>query len=308
MFISTGLVTVISVPCIYGKLDNEPSTARFLAKNEQQMAVERLRANQDGSDEHKIQWAQILDTLTDSKTYLFLALSIGINLGAQVTTTFGPLIMNGLGYDSQTAILFNIPFGALQYIVVLGIAFIATRFRWQSLTLGMSLFPVIIGLVILFIVPHTPNNQAFLLLGYHLLSFILSFNGLTIFWILANTAGQTKKATMMSLYNAAAAVGNIIGPILFRDSDAPKYEFGLKATLGVYIVVFWLVIILVANLVVLNRMQETKRISRGKPSKLHDHSMDRSYTEVGVVDGYVVGNFAFADLTDRQNDEFVYVY
>lgn len=267
-----------------------------------------MRANQAGTDSNVIHWRQALEALIDIKTYLFLGLSLGISLGAKVPATFGPLILNGLGYDQHTALLLNMPFGALQYILGLFMASVAVKFRWQSLTLGMSLFPAIIGLVILFIVPHDAANNAFLLVGYHLLAFILSFNSLTIFWILANTAGQTKKAAIMSLYNAAASVGNIIGPILFRDNYAPRYDFGLKVTLGAFIVVFWLVIILVANLVVLNRMQETQRIARGKPAKLHDHSMDVQYTEMGAVDGYIVGNFAFADLTDRQNDEFIYVY
>ncbi|KAJ4391707.1 hypothetical protein N0V93_005327 [Gnomoniopsis smithogilvyi] len=308
MFLSTGLLTVVSVPLIYWKLGNEPGTARFLTEDEQQMAIERLRANQAGTDSTRIQWDQVLEAFSDFKTYLFFALSLGNSLGAQVTLTFGPLVFNGLGYGQHTALLFNIPFGALQYMIVLLVANIAVRFRWQSLTLGMSLFPAIIGLVVLFVVPHKADNKAFLLVGYHLLAFLLSFDSLTIFWILANTAGQTKKVTMMSLYTAAASVGDIVGPILFRDDDAPKYDFGLKATLGVYIVVFWLVIILVANLVVLNRMQETQRVARGKPANLHDHSMDRQYTEMCLVDGYVVGNFAFADLTDRQNDEFIYVH
>lgn len=308
MFLLTGLLTVISVPFILWKLDNEPSTARFLAKNEQQMAIERLRANQAGTDSNGIQWSQVFETLVDFKTYLFLALSLGASLGAQVTSTFGPLVLNELGYDQATTLLLNIPFGALQYIFCLIVASTAVKFRWQSLTLGMSLFPAIIGLVILFVIPHKPDNKAIMLVGYHLLAFFLSFNSLTIFWILANTAGQTKKAAMMSLYNAAASAGNIIGSILFKDTDAPKYDFGMKVTLGVYICIFWLVIILVANLVVLNRMQETQRVARGKPARLHNHSMDKHYTEMSVADGYIVGRFAFADLTDRQNDEFIYVY
>lgn len=307
VFLLTGLVTVVSVPAVYWKFDNEPSTARFLAKNEQQMAMERLRANQAGTDSREFRWSQIREALVDLKTYLFFALSLGNNLGAQVASAFGPLVLSDLGYDPQTTLLLNIPFGALQYMVVILVSSTAVKFRWQSLTLGMSLLPVIIGLIILFIVPRTPSNKAVILVGYHLLTFIFGFSSLTIAWILSNTAGQTKKATMMSLYNAAASVGNILGPIFFKDDDAPKYEFGLKVTLGVYIVIFWLVIIQVANLVVLNRMQEKKRIERGKPPKLHDHSMDRRYTTMGALEGYIVGRFAFADLTDRQNDEFVYV-
>lgn len=308
MFLLSGLVTIASVPCIYWKLDNDPGTARFLTENEQQMAIERLRANQAGADCREIRWNQLHEVLVDPKTYLSFALSLGSSLSAQVTVTFGPLVLKDLGYDPHTTSLLNMPFGALQYMAVLLIAWTAVKFRWHALTLCMSLFPVIIGLVIIFVVPRTPNNIAVLLVGYHLLAFIYGFNSLMIAWILANTAGQTKKATMMSLYTAATSAGNIIGPLLFKDEDAPKFLFGLKATLGIYIVLLWLVIIQVANLVVLNRMQETTRVARGKPSKMHDYSMNRQYKEMRAVDGYIVGKFAFADLTDKENDEFIYVY
>lgn len=67
----------------------------------------------------------------------------------------------------------------------------------------------------------------------------------------------------------------------------------------------------VVALVLLNRMQEKRRTSHGKPTKIRDTSMEGPYIFPGALDpenSYVVGNFAFADLTDRENDEFIYVY
>lgn len=305
------------MPFVYWKLDNDPSTARFLTKAERAMAVERLRANQagtlddnddDNAASRKVRWSQVREVFVDAKSYLYVLMSFGNNLGAQVTNTFGPLILDGLGFDKYTTSLLNIPFGALQYLVILAVAYAAVKFRYKSLTLGTILLPIIVGLVILFTVARTAGHTGVLLVGYYLLSFLFGCNTLIVAWILANTAGQTKKSAMMSLYNAASSAGNIVGPQLFQSKDAPRYEPGLKATLGLYIAFFWAVIIQVANLVIMNKMQERSRVAHGKPAKIHDHSMEERYTEMSADNDLHVGDFAFADLTDRQNDEFVYVY
>lgn len=272
------------------------------------MAIERLRANQSGADSREIRWNQVWEVFLDAKSYLYVIMSFGNNLGAQVVNTFGPLILDGLGFDKYTTSLLNIPFGAMQYIVIMAVAYAAVKFRWKSLTLGTIVVPIIIGLVILFVMPRTVNHTGILLLGYYLLSFIFGCNTIIVAWILANTAGQTKKSAMMSLYNAASSAGNIVGPQLFQSADAPKYVPGLRATLGVYIAIFWAVIIQVANLVMMNKLQQKRRVAHGKPAKIHDYSMDERYTEMNAGSGAQVGDFAFADLTDKQNDEFVYVY
>lgn len=308
IFLFTGLVTVCSVPFVYWKLDNDPSTARFLNETERAMAVERLRANQSGADSREVRWSQVLEVFTDAKSYLFVVMSFGNNVGAQVVNTFGPLILDGLGYDKFKTSLLNIPFGAMQYIVILIVAYAAVKFRWKSLTLGSIVLPIIVGLVILFVMQRKASNTGVLLFGYYLLSFLFGCNTLIVSWILANTAGQTKKSAMMSLYNAASSAGNIVGPMLFQSKDAPKYEPGLKATLSVYIAIFWAVIVQVVNLVLMNKMQEKRRVAHGKSAKIHDHSMDERYTDMNADNDGHVGDFAFADLTDKQNDEFVYVY
>jgi hypothetical protein len=301
-------MTILAFPVLYWKLENDVQTASFLTAGEQAMAIERLRANQASSDSREARWSQVKDTVKDVKTYLFFIMSFLNSLGSQVPSTFGPLVLGRLGYDSHTTLLMNIPFGALQYIVVLGLSWLAMKFRWKSLTLGSSLVPVITGLVILFVLPRDSTNTAVLLIGYHLFSFLFGCNSLIMSWIMANTAGQTKKSITLSLYSAASSIGSSIGPLLFKSSDAPQYDTALKITLGVYIAMFWAVIIQVVNLVLLNRGQEKKRVTREKPARLHDHSIEEKYVDIAENNVHYLGNFAFADLTDRQNDEFVYVY
>ena len=308
IFLFTGILTIATVPFVYWKLDNDIASARFLTERERAQARERLRANQSGAGSQDLVWSHVVEAFVDIKTYLFIGMSLANNLGAQVTNTFGPLILSGLGFDKYKTSLLNMPFGALQYAVILAVAFAALKLRWKSATLIAILLPILAGLVMLYVIPRDPSRTSALLVGYYLLAFIFGCNTLIVAWILANTAGQTKKSVVMSLYNAAASAGNIIGPLLFSSDDAPAYLPGLRKTLGVFAMFLGLVFLQVANLVFLNRLQSRRRVANGKPAWIHDHSMEEDYVDISEDNAAAIGSMAFADLTDRENDEFVYVY
>ena len=55
----------------------------------------------------------------------------------------------------------------------------------------------------------------------------------------------------------------------------------------------------------LNKLKEKQRIASGKPAKIQNSSMRSRYEADTQVDneGRLLGEQAFSDLTDRQNDE-----
>ena len=50
----------------------------------------------------------------------------------------------------------------------------------------------------------------------------------------SNIAGGTKKACATGAVFIGYNVGNIIGPYLFTESDAPSYHKGFKACMGIF--------------------------------------------------------------------------
>lgn len=88
-------MTIISAPVVYWKLDNDILSARFLSDDEKPKAVERLRANQTGTGSRVFKWSHIKELALEPKTYLWISLSLLLNVGASVTNTFGPLIIGG---------------------------------------------------------------------------------------------------------------------------------------------------------------------------------------------------------------------
>ncbi|KAI0517779.1 major facilitator superfamily domain-containing protein [Xylaria bambusicola] len=319
IFLFVGLVTIVTAPVVYWKLDNDILSARFLSEEDKPKAIERLRANQNGIGTREFKWKQILEMFLEPKTYLWVALSLFINAGASVTNTFGPLIINGLNFDKYKSSLLNIPFGFVQWVIILIASWFAQRFRIKYAIVLVFILPVIAGLAVLYAIPRTADNTAPLLVGYYLLAFLFGTIPVVVAWVVANTAGMTKRSVIMSVYNGAASIGNIIGPIVFNSKDAPNYFPGLRVVLGFFVATAACAILQAFNLAFLNKLQERRRVANGKPAKIVDTSMSNTYKEIRAGDSSGVqsaeegtadqriGQHAFEDLTDRQNDEFVYV-
>ncbi|KAJ6125662.1 Major facilitator superfamily domain general substrate transporter [Penicillium samsonianum] len=314
IFLVVGLITVASAPIVYWRLDNDISTARFLSDNEKSQGIERLRANQTGTGNTEFKFSHVLEVCLEPKTYLWIGMAMLLNIGASVTNIFGPLILSGLGYDKYRTTLLTMPFGALQFLIILLASYLAQTARLKSAIIAAFMLPVIAGLAILYAVPRTKSVQSQLLAGYYLLAFLFGGNPLIVTWIIGNTAGTTKKSVIMSLYNAASSAGNIIGPLLFNEKDKPAYHPGLRACLGIFSTLAAVVLIQWVNLWFLNKQQARRRVQNGKRAEIVDLSMQNDYHEMqdsleeAGHETVQVGDNAFKDLTDRENDEFVYIY
>ncbi|KAJ5683578.1 hypothetical protein N7462_006743 [Penicillium macrosclerotiorum] len=316
IFLFVGLVTIVSAPIVYWRLDNDVLTARFLNEEEKLQAIERLRANQTGTGNTDFKFSHVLEAALEPKTYLWIGMAMLLNIGASVTNIFGPLILDGLGYDKYKTSLLTMPFGAMQFVVILLASYLAQTARLKGAILAIFMLPVVAGLAILYAVPRTDSKQSALLAGYYLLAFLFGGNPLVVTWIVGNTAGSTKKSVAMSLYNAASSAGNIVGPLLFNSKDAPTYHPGLRACLGIFIAMAAVVLIQWANLWFLNKQQAHRRVQNGKSAQIIDYSMQSNFhglhgtNEEDAMGQQVAhaGAHVTEDLTDRQNDEFVYIY
>lgn len=309
LFIFVGLVTVLSSPVVWWFLDSDIPSARFLTEYEKLQAIERLRANQTGTGSRKFKWDQAFEALIEIKSWLFIGLALCLNVTASVTNTFGPIILDGFGFDPKQTSLLNIPFGAVQLIVIFPASYLAHRFRNKSGFLAAVMLPVLAGAAMLYALERSYTPP--LLAAYYMLAFLFGANPLMVSWIISNFGGTSKKSIILSLFNIGVSAGNIIGPLLFNDNDAPEYKPGLTKTMGITAAMIGAIGLQFLNLVWLNKRQERRRVQNGKPAKIHDLSMERHYTS-GRQDeetgGVQLGENAFKDLTDTKNDEFVYVY
>lgn len=85
--------------------------------------------------------------------------------------TFGSLIVKDFGYTNFQAILFNIPFGVIQFLVIIGSGWVATHFQRKGLTIaGVSVLPAV-GTILMLTVPR--QHKGVLLFGYYLVRVLL---------------------------------------------------------------------------------------------------------------------------------------
>ncbi|WWC59273.1 uncharacterized protein I303_101823 [Kwoniella dejecticola CBS 10117] len=310
IFMVCGIITVLSAPIVYYSIDSDVSTARFFTERERAQCVERLRANQTGIGSNEFKCSHALELVYDVKSWMYLAMTLLLNVGASVTTYFGPSLLGQFGFNKYITALLNMPFGFLQFLAILSGCYAAQKFKLKSAVLAVYVIPVIIGLVLLYVEGTAAVfKTAPAMVGYYLLSFLFGGNPIIVSWMVANTAGQTKKALIMSIYNAGSAAGNIIGPLLFKEQDKPHYIPGIKAVLGIFCALLAVIGFEVIILFFLNKQRQNQRVANGKPKFIKDTSMSAKYQAYGNDDpDRVLGQNALLDMTDFKNDEFVYVY
>ncbi len=271
--------------------------------------------NQSSLSEGEFKWSQVREALLDIKTYLWLILAILPNLGSVLPSTFGPLIIKGFGFDKYQTLLLNMPFGAVQTIVILLGCFAANKMKLKGVVLCAFMLPVVVGTGVLYGVGRAVSDRPALLAAYYIVGFLFAANPLIVAWAVGNTGGATKKSATLSLFQAGLSAGGLIGPLLFNAKDAPEYRPGIAGTLGVFIAMIVCVLLQLLTLWRLNKSQAKKRVANGKSAVIVDRSMETKPTTSGKQhedDGGVMldeqSTAARLDLTDRENDEFVYIY
>ncbi|KAI5451875.1 hypothetical protein NCC49_001177 [Naganishia albida] len=311
IFIVAGALTVVTPILIWMRLDSDIEHARFLSPEDRLKAVERVRANKTGTGSNQYKWPQVLEAFLEPKTWLWIAMSLAVNVGASVTNVFGPLIISGMGFDKYKTTLLNIPFGAMQLLAIVVSSYAAYKFRVKSAILAACMVPVVVGLVMLYTLSR--KNSGPLLVAYYFLALIFAANPLLVSWIMSNTAGTTKKSVTMMNYNIGSSAGNIIGPLLFSAKDKPMYKPGLKATMGIFIGLMVMIGLQAAVLFISNKRKEKERVRLGMSAKVIDTSMDVKFSTAPRPEGMEEGTDESTgepvddDMTDKKQVKFVYV-
>ncbi|KDQ56844.1 hypothetical protein JAAARDRAFT_158072 [Jaapia argillacea MUCL 33604] len=318
IFLFIGLLTVVCSFVVLLVLPDSPVKARFLSHEEKIVALERLRANNQGTEAKVWKWAHVWDLLLDPKTYLWFSLLFLCALPSGGISSFGPLIIKGFGFDPLQTILFNAPFGIFQVIITFAAAGIATKTKLKWPVIFALTLPPIGGAAALLHLGRGPGMKNKLLGCYYVLSFSTGLQPMLYTWASQNTAGHTKKTATTAVIFIAQCAGNIVGPQLYRTNEAPYYHRGLIGNLVCWIALSGLTLVTAAFLALRNRQQAAKRRFLGKAAIIVDVSLEDTKTAAKAqaeneqrekaegAEPAVLNTKAFDDLTDNQNEDFMY--
>ena len=216
----------------------------------------------------------------DPQTWLLSLITISSNVPNGAVSSYQATLIKSFGFNSKTTALLQLPSGAVSVISIISATYLAGRFNQRGLNVVTLLIPGALGGALMAFLPG--QNKTGKLIGNYLTNCIGASLPLLYSWVSANIAGHTKKVTMNAILLMSFCLGNIIGPLTFRQADAPNF-----VPAKITIIVTCAVAAMLALLLRAYYTWENKR---------RDRAMDSAY----------VRDEEFLDLTDRENRHFRY--
>lgn len=251
-----------------------------LTAEEKVWAIERLRENQTGIENTKFKPYQVLECFSDPQTWMLSLITISSNVPNGAVSSYQATLIKSFGFDSKTTALLQLPSGAISVISILIATYLAGRFNQRGMNVVTLLIPGMLGGCLMAFLPNEAKTGK--LIGNYLTNCIGSSLPLLYSWVAANYAGHTKKVTMNAILLMSFCLGNIIGPLTFRQEDRPDFVPAKIAIIVTCAVAAVASLILRAYYMWVNKKRDGE-----------------------VVEGHVE-NEEFLDLTDGENKKFRY--
>jgi MFS family permease len=298
LFIITTILTII-VACLFAlRFPDNPTTARFLNEEEKVKAIKRIRDNRNGIETKVWKKAQLIEALTDPKTWFFFFFAAISNLQNGIGIQYS-LIIKGFNFNLLETALLSIPSGFAQIIGVTTFCFLLRLFPNRRGYLAcLAFIPSILGAVLLMTLPL--HNRVGLLISFYLTSlggapgFVLVLS-----WVAAAFSGHTKRLAANAIFLIGYSLGQILSPQFWHDNYKPRNYVPWGINLATYVVDICILLAL--------RSYLARENARRDALDLPDD--EYGYVETTDENGRTVQlkvEKALLDFTDQENLSFRY--
>ncbi|KAI0952061.1 hypothetical protein AcW1_004259 [Taiwanofungus camphoratus] len=289
-----GLAIVVGVIVILF-LPDSPVNARMLSKEERIAALERVRDDQGGVENKKWKKDQIVEALTDIRTWLIVLTTMLTSIPNGGLSNFSNIIIKSFGYTSKETLILSTPAGAVAAGMTLACGWYSDKYNERMVPIIFSLVPTIVGAAMLIGLNGKPHEKGALLFATYIIGTFGSALASVYAYNASNTSGHTKKNTINALTMVTFSVGNIIGTEIFQSKDAPAYIPGKTA----------IMVLLTVQLFISALLRFINiRLNKQRLATLNEEKARRGWTEADLQKERE--RHAFLDLTDKQNIFFVY--
>ncbi|KIW66176.1 hypothetical protein PV04_08377 [Phialophora macrospora] len=287
LFIVLGCFSLLWSVVILIFLPDRPDKCWYLSERERYICVTRISGNNTGLEDKRLKWYQVRECLLDPKQWLLALFACAQNIPNGGLVTFSAIIVKGLGYDTLTTTLLGVPTGVIATLWQLILSVPCAKLKGKRCTV----------IAVANVVPLTCAVLMWKLPKDHKRSLLAAYYVFYTYWgpyvmstsvPMANVSGHTKKVTVNAMYFLAYCAGNIIGPQVFRQNDAPDYSHGYIGLLACFVVAS----VAIASYGFLCYHENARR----------DRELNGPTTlVVGVED-------SFSDRTDKEKVDFRYMY
>jgi hypothetical protein len=329
VFLVFGAITVAWSIFIYFFLPDTPANARFLDREDRVKAIDRVRENMTGIRSDTWKWSQSIEALTDTKIWLLVAVQlsqqianggvhgVGLRYPPQDAwidiSQFGSIVIKGFGFSTLNTLLVQMISVAFQAVFVI-FGTVGSTYLKNVRTYFMA-FNLAISLTGSIMVRELDASNIWpRFIGY---CFCIAYSAnfpLVLSISSSNVGGFTKKNTANAMVSPDAGsadllgtsttsvanetqqvfiaycLGNIIGPQLFFEDEAPSYPSGFLSMIVCFGAALVLSIVLRMYLIWENRGRDNKTGT----------VIDLAEDQIVVVD--------LGDATDKEIANFRYVY
>ncbi|KAF2163618.1 hypothetical protein M409DRAFT_26225 [Zasmidium cellare ATCC 36951] len=246
MFLVFGLVTISFGIVVIVFLPDNPATARRLSPAEREAVVNRLTRDQNTIESKQWKRYQLQQCLLDPQTWLLALSATAAAIPNGAVSNFQSIVIRSLGYNNKQTALLQIPGGVIAVCSVLFAGWCASRYNARGLTAILcSTIGGLLGGGLLAFLP--ANEVAGRLVGNYMTHVLTAVIPCIYSFGASNTAGHTKKVTMNAILLMSNCLGNILGPLTFRNKDAPEFVPAKTTLVAVEASTILLVIVLLGH-------------------------------------------------------------
>jgi len=224
IFIVEGIPSVIIGIGTWFILTDFPQTAKFLTREEVEMASRRLPAEAPSVHDKHFDIDSMKRVFSNWTFYAVGFTYLALCLSTYSTAYFGPTIVKNMGYTSYIAQLMTVPPNIASFCLTLFISFNSDKTGERPLHILSGMILVVIGWFMLVFIPQN-------LPGARYFAFFIVVNALApilplLAWRTTFVTGASDTAIATAATVMFGNLGGIIAPYLFPNTQAPGYAEG----------------------------------------------------------------------------------
>ena len=267
MFLLEGFPSVLVAVWAWDFIPDGPGVAKWLTPRQREVAVLRLRQEEEEADQYQsdekyhsrrsrsskssIDFRELLQTLRDPKCYLTAAMFFCCNVAFSSMPVFLPTvrqttltnfrirlesltdwtqIIRDMGYESITAQGLSAPPYLFAFVAVIITAYYSDRLQNRSTFIIMHSVLATLGYATIALCGHFKSTNTALryLALYPATAGFFSAITIIITWTLNNQETDSKKGTGIAIMNIIGQMGPLVGTSAFPESDGPFYVSGMS--------------------------------------------------------------------------------
>ncbi|CAA7267718.1 unnamed protein product [Cyclocybe aegerita] len=237
IFLLEGIFTVLLGILSWLFIPDFPDKATFLNDTQRKMILDRVEADRGDSIPDAMSWEKLFKHLSDPLLWAFALMFLASTVPAYAIVFFVTIILRGMGYTEALALLLTAPPGVFAAAVCFFFAWLADRTRHRALWLFVENLICITGLAIAAYSKSDPVRYFGLFLvnagATSAIPGVLAYSA-------NNITSHTKRSVQTATIIASGGIGGIFATTVFRQKDYPRYVNGLWATMGLQILMLFI--------------------------------------------------------------------